>query len=135
MPLSEHEQQLLDQLERQLRTEDPRFAQNIAKAPAAQGSGLSAKHFVVGILVLVVGIGVAIASIFFLDSPLSLVSGVIGFAIMVFGGYWAVSGTTGAKTAPNEGSAQGGAHSSKKPSAGLMDRLEDRWDKRRDGQG
>ncbi|MYM20921.1 DUF3040 domain-containing protein [Brevibacterium sp. 5221] len=137
MPLSDHEQQLLDQLEKQLRTEDPRFAHTIAQAPASQGPGLSAKRFVAGILALVVGIGIAVASIFFLDLPFSAIGGVVGFAVMVFGGYWAVSGTPSARAAAAESGAEearGGTKAAKRPTPGLMDRLEDRWDKRR-GQG
>ena len=50
MPLSDHEQQLLDQLEKQLRSEDPRFAQNIAQPRNEAGSSISAKRFVGGCL-------------------------------------------------------------------------------------
>lgn len=132
MPLSDHEQQLLDQLEKQLRSEDPRFASTISQAPRSAAATPSAKHIVVGILIMMIGVGLAIASIFFLQNPLNLVGGVVGFSVMVFGGYWAVSGnsSTSVETAASPQSAT--KKSAKKQDSNLMDRLNDRWDKRRD---
>lgn len=125
MALSEHEQQLLDQLEKQLRSEDPRFAQNISQPHSPAGISVSPKHLVTGTLVLVAGIAVALCSIFFLTSVLAVIGGVLGFAIMVAGAYYAFAVTPGKSKAPGE----------KKKVAGnkvrFMDRVEQRWDKRR----
>lgn len=136
MPLSEHEQQLLDQLEQQLRSEDPRFAQNISQPRQTGGGALSAKRFVIGVLGLLAGIAITIASIYFFGMPFGAIGGVIGFAVMVAGGYWAINGssesapaTSGTK-APTAKAAAGSASSS----SGFMDRLEDRWEKRRRGE-
>ena len=108
MPLSDHEQQLLDQLEKQLRSEDPRFAQNITQPRSEAGSPISAKRFVGGALALIAGAAVVVASIYLFELPFNVIGGVIGFAIMVLGGYWAVAGneTASAPAAGTTGSAE-----------------------------
>ena len=53
MPLSEHEQRLLEQLEQQLHAEDPKFASHME---SASGRSLSTRHIVVGSLVAIAGI-------------------------------------------------------------------------------
>ena len=62
MPLSEHEQRLLDQIERALIAEDPKFASTVragrlrrpSRRRRIQGLGL----FVLGLVLLVVGVAV-----------------------------------------------------------------------------
>ncbi|WP_225210600.1 DUF3040 domain-containing protein [Brevibacterium gallinarum] len=136
MPLSEHEQQLLDQLEQQLRSEDPRFAQNISQPRPSGGGSVSAKRFVIGVLGLLAGIAITIASIYFFGMPFGAVGGVIGFAVMVAGGYWAVNGGSGSAptdSVHNATTAKASAGSTA-GSSNFMDRLEDRWEKRRRGE-
>ncbi|HLR43789.1 MAG TPA: hypothetical protein VK065_01230, partial [Brevibacterium sp.] len=64
--------------------------------------------------------------------------GVLGFAVMVGGGFWALSSGGGAKADPASSRPTGGTpgpstgQGGKGP--GFMDRMEDRWDKRRGGQ-
>lgn len=128
MALSEHEQQLLEQLEKQLRSDDPNFAQNISQTHSPAGIALSPKHLVTGILVLVVGLAVALGSVFFLSSPLSTIGGVVGFFLMVGGAYY------GFAVAPGPNSEAKPGKKTKRTTAkksGFMDRVEDRWDKRR----
>jgi hypothetical protein len=135
MPLSEHEQQLLDQLEKQLRSEDPRFAQNITQPRPVGPGSLSAKRFVGGVLALIVGAAAAVAAIYFLPAPWNAIGGVLGFAVMVAGGYWAIAGNDKSSGAdvPKSGSAEPGPAGADK-SAGFMNRMEERWDKRRRGE-
>lgn len=134
MALSDHEQQLLEQLEQQLRSEDPSFAQNISRpveeAPALR---LSPRRLVLGIVILVVGLAAAIASLFFFDMPLAAVGGVIGFAAMVFGGYYAVTlDENAAASSAGTGSAPRSSRAPKSRSS-FMERMEERWDKRQEG--
>ncbi|MDK8346452.1 DUF3040 domain-containing protein [Brevibacterium sp. UMB1308A] len=129
MALSEHEQQLLDQLEKQLRNEDPRFAQNISQSHSPAGIALSPKHLVTGTLVMVVGLAVALGAVFFLTSPLSTVGGVLGFFLMVGGAYYAFAVAPAAKSHESAPKAQGKANKPNK--SGFMNRVEERWDKRR----
>lgn len=129
MALSEHEQQLLDQLEKQLRNEDPRFAQNISQSHSPAGIALSPKHLVTGTLVMVVGLAVALGAVFFLTSPLSTVGGVLGFFLMVGGAYYAFAVAPASKSHESAPKAQGKANKPNK--SGFMNRVEERWDKRR----
>ncbi|GAA2005745.1 DUF3040 domain-containing protein [Brevibacterium samyangense] len=148
MPLSDHEQQLLDELEKQLRSEDPRFAQNISQPrPTAAGGSVSAKRFVGGVLGVIAGVAVAIGSIWIIGMPWGVIGGVLGFAIMVGAGFWAMSGDRGSASegaGPNASKDGGRGTPGRGPSSpsgsapkqgpGFMDRMEDRWERRRRGE-
>lgn len=145
MPLSEHEQHLLEQMEQALYAEDPKFASQMqgsaARARLRRGLAIGAGG-VIGGLVLVV-LGVATESIWW---------GALGFALMVGGVAYAISppkmpkANLGAVTedgsvrphAPagrfgkrhkSHKSHNKGSNTSKQP---FLRRLEDRWDRRRD---
>lgn len=135
MPLSDHEQQLLDQLEQQLRSEDPRFARNISETQAAAtGPGFSAKRFVLGILVALAGLAATILAISLVSTSMWFIAlGVVGFGLMVAGMYWAFSRPGRAHTTQTE-TKNTGQKSESKGSAGFMSRLEDRWEKRQRGE-
>ncbi|MGC1207473.1 MAG: DUF3040 domain-containing protein [Ornithinimicrobium sp.] len=140
MPLSEHEQRVLEQMEHALYAEDPRFASNLKK-PAAQGR--SRRRAVLGVVVAVIGLALVLTGVFLSQ----IWVGGIGFGAMVLGGVWAF--TPGGKTphlsvvnsgGDTSGGAAGGktGPSHKKPpaprrSGSFMQRMEQRWDKRRDG--
>lgn len=136
MPLSDHEQQLLDQLEKQLRSEDPRFARNISETQAAAtGPGFSAKRFVLGILIALAGLAATILAISLVSSSAWWIAlGVIGFGLMVGGMYWAFSrpGQVG-RSVKTEQSPKGSKPDAK-GNSGFMSRLEDRWEKRQRGE-
>src|SRR3954470_10980473 len=75
MPLSEHEQKLLEQLERQLHEDDPKFANSMGSDP---GRSWSTRHIVIGVLATLAGVllllvGVSLQNIFV---------GVLGFVVM-----------------------------------------------------
>ncbi|UVI34651.1 DUF3040 domain-containing protein [Brevibacterium spongiae] len=135
MPLSDHEQQLLDQLEKQLRSEDPRFARNISETQAAAtGPGISAKRFVLGILVALAGLAATILAISLVsDSTWWIALGVVGFGLMVAGMYWAFSRPGHIHSTQTEDRSVG-AKSNSKGNAGFMSRIEDRWEKRQRGE-
>ncbi|HJA61285.1 MULTISPECIES: DUF3040 domain-containing protein [unclassified Brevibacterium] len=135
MPLSDHEQQLLDQLEKQLRSEDPRFARNISETQAAAtGPGFSAKRFVLGILIALAGLAATILAISLVsNSAWWIALGVVGFGLMVSGMYWAFS-RPGQRQSNQTGAKSSGRKSDSKGGAGFMSRLEDRWEKRQRGE-
>ncbi|WP_181273326.1 DUF3040 domain-containing protein [Brevibacterium oceani] len=135
MPLSDHEQQLLDQLEQQLRSEDPRFARNISETQAAAtGPGFSAKRFVLGILIALAGLAATILAISLVSTSMWFIAlGVVGFGLMVVGMYWAFSRPGRTHTTQTE-TKNVGSKSESKGSAGFMSRLEDRWEKRQRGE-
>jgi hypothetical protein len=132
MPLSDHEQRMLDQIESALYAEDPKFASSVRgghlRAPSArrrlQGAGL----FVLGLAMLVSG--VAFKATMIGGFP---VLSVLGFVVMFAGVVFAVTGPPAAgtrdrKDAPGRknvrrGGAAGGSFSN---------RMEDRFRRRFD---
>ncbi|MGW0820403.1 DUF3040 domain-containing protein [Streptomyces sp. NPDC002845] len=126
MPLSEHEQRMLEQMERALYAEDPKFA------TALEGSGLrtytrrrvyqAVAGFLVGIALLMAGM---VAQQIWVS--------VVGFLVMLG---CAVLAVTGWRKAPKPGEQQagasGGARRQPRQRRSMMDRIEQRWQRRRD---
>ncbi|MFI6056983.1 DUF3040 domain-containing protein [Streptomyces sp. NPDC051286] len=129
MPLSEHEQRMLEQMERALYAEDPKFA------TALEGSGLrtytrrrvyqAVAGFLVGIALLMAGM---VAQQIWIS--------VVGFLVMLG---CAVLAVTGWRKAPKPGEQQaaGGGSERRRPKQRrtVMNRIEQRWQRRRDEQG
>ncbi len=121
MPLSEHEQQLLDQMERAILTEDPRFASTFRdtikqvgkKSEFAAHPGLVIAGIFLGVASLLAGV--------MISQPLL---GVFGFVAIVL----SVSALFSAKTSGKKQKAPAAA----KPRKSFMQGLEDRWDNRSD---
>ena len=129
MPLSEYEQRVLEQMERQLTSDDPRLA-NTLQSRGRRGIGrwfLVGIGFVAGLLLLVAGAAMS-----------NLLLGVVGFLLMfgavafAFAGPQAPSGPTG--IVQGDGSVSARAKRGPRPAPakrGFMSRLEERWDRRR----
>jgi len=123
MPLSEYEQRVLEQMEQQLRSDDPKLAKAIA-----DGAPRRPLHVALGGAAVLAGVGLLFAGL----SWAQIWLGLLGFVVM-FGGVLLalrrprVTGTHAAGAAPQEGRPQ-------PPRSGpsFMHRLEERWDKRRD---
>jgi hypothetical protein len=130
MPLSEYEQRVLEQMERQLTSDDPRLA-NTLQSRGRRGVGrwlLVGVGFIAGLLLLVAGAAMS-----------QLWVGVIGFLLMfgavafAFAGPQAASGPTGV-VQPDGRVSPHNRKPGPKPAAprrGFMARLEERWDRRR----
>jgi hypothetical protein len=131
MPLSDHEQQLLEQMERALYADDPKLASTLR---GARGTGHDRRRLVVGVVGLVVGVGLLIAGVSSQAWPL----GVVGFLVMLGAAWVASSGwqargaATTATAAATGTSGQTSTRPAKAPRAGFMRRIEQRWDRRRD---
>lgn len=138
MPLSEHEQRVLEQMEQALSAEDPRFASQMVGKSEVR---LQRRRAALGILVALGGLGLVIAGV----SSQQIWLGGLGFAAMVLGGAWAFSpshrkprlGTVSADGNVRPHTAHpstGGKGKPGKPkgSGSFMDRMEQRWDKRRE---
>jgi xanthine/uracil permease len=96
MPLSEHEQRLLDQIERALYAEDPKFVSTVRggrlRRPTRRRRVQGVAVFALGLVLLVVG--VAVRTLWIADNfP---VLSVIGFLVMLTGAVMAVT-SVGAK--------------------------------------
>lgn len=140
MPLSEHEQRLLEQMERALYAEDPKFASSLrGKDPRSNFRRrvlIAAIGFLVGIVLLMTG----------LVAQAPLVS-VLGFVAMLLSAFLAVTSYRAVGTAAQLGVVDGGGgvrkphngprtqRGSGRASGGLMNRLEERWNRRRDENG
>jgi len=90
MPLSEHEQRLLDQIERELYAEDPKFASTVRgtrlRRPARRRRLQGIALFIVGVALLVLGVVLPVLRV----AQVPLMS-VLGFLIMFFGVMLAVT--------------------------------------------
>ncbi|MGV9310926.1 DUF3040 domain-containing protein [Streptomyces sp. NPDC003691] len=137
MPLSEHEQRMLEQMERALYAEDPKFA------TALEGSGLrtytrrrvyqATAGFLVGIALLMAGM---VAQQIWIS--------VVGFLVMLGCAALAVTGwrkapKPGEKPTPGDAPAGAGGGRRHPRRTGqrksMMNRIEERWQRRRDEQG
>lgn len=124
MPLSEEEARLLHQLEQSLAAEDPDFASTLRGsklfAHNRRVALISAVSFVVGLLVMFSGVMVP-----------SVILGVVGFIVMLASAYMFLNayrrGIGSADEETNAGSPP------PKPSGSFVDRMEERWNRRQDG--
>lgn len=144
MPLSEHEQRVLEQMEQALYAEDPRLASQLKRPTTGTGpSTLDRRRIAVGILVAIAGLALVVLGVIFQQTwPGALWIGAIGFLAMVLGGAWAASpgrrgpvgvvrpdGTTGARPA---GGRPAGGRPRQPRSGSFMERMEQQWDRRRE---
>ena len=131
MPLSDHEQRLLEQMERALYAEDPKFADSLRKT---RRQSVDRKRMILGIVGAVAGLAILVAGV---ATSVPLI-GVVGFLATVAGAFVAFNAFTAKSTsADTEAGAAGGTPRSAPRQAasndnGFMDRLEERWRKRRD---
>jgi hypothetical protein len=129
--LSEHEEALLQQMEEALYAEDPRFASRIQKTKSRH---LGRGRIVIGVVAGVAGLALVIFSA--MSSLIWL--GAIGFAVMVAGIAYAVSPSRAAlRSVAANGTVTRPARGKGKQSAShgtFMERLEERWEKRRRDQ-
>jgi hypothetical protein len=133
MPLSDHEQRMLDQIESALYAEDPKFASSVRgggfRAPSArrrlQGSAL----FVIGLAMLVSG--VAFPATMIKNFP---ILSVFGFIVMFGGVVFAITAPRLSGRADRSGSVPGASRQRRGKGAGgsFTSRMEDRFRRRFD---
>lgn len=133
MPLSDEEQRLLQQMEQALAAEDPKFASALRgstlRARLRRAVIASALGFVAGVVMLMYGV----------IRPLTAVS-VIGFLVMLACAYvfvtsWRRGGevTNDEQADPTDPKQRAGrAPAQAPPHSSFMDRIEERWRRRRD---
>lgn len=123
MPLSEHEQRLLDEIEQALYAEDPKFASSVRSARPRNRARLVLALSVVGVLV-----GLAVV-LFGLTANLILL-GVIGFVLIVGSCVAAASALRGPKQ--DAASALRNSQTSTSRNSSLRTKMEDRMRRRFD---
>lgn len=141
MPLSEYEQRVLEQMERELTSDDPRLATTLKSTTSRSGVRyvIAGIGLVVGLLALVLGAAQSVPWV-----------GVIGFVVMFAAVAYAFAqpkksrsgpvGTVGADGAVNvssagarKGRSTGRSAKPVKSGGSFMQRLEERWERRRGG--
>ncbi len=130
MPLSDHEQRLLAQMESALRAEDPKFADNLRKPRRAN---LDRRGLALGIGAVLLGLGLLVGGVATQIIPL----GMAGFVFMLGGavlGYRAFSGGPEQPKASPDSPIRTKAVR-KQAGSGFMNRLEDRWQQRKERGG
>lgn len=91
MPLSDHEQRMLDQIENALYAEDPKFASNVC------GRGfraLSARRRLQGVALFIIGLGMLVSGVAFKATMIGSfpILSVFGFVVMFGGVVFAITG-------------------------------------------
>ncbi|AMY18599.1 MULTISPECIES: DUF3040 domain-containing protein [Nocardiaceae] len=113
MPLSEHEQRMLDQIESALYAEDPKFASTVRggriRAASTRRRFQAIALFVVGLVLLIAGVALPVK-----PGGFPIIS-LVGFAVMFGAGVLLLVRKPGAPTA--EADADGGAEPSGPPSS------------------
>ena len=134
MPLSDHEQRMLDQIESALYAEDPKFASSVRggtlRAPSTRRRLQGAALFVIGLAMLVSGVAFPATQI----SGFPILS-VIGFIVMFGGVVFAITGPRVAGGGRDRSAAEPGVARQKrvKGSGGsFTSRMEDRFRRRFD---
>lgn len=129
MPLSEYEQRVLEQMERQLASDDPRLASTMQS-----GGHSGATHWTIVAVGVIAGLlalvgGAALSQVWL---------GVIGFLVMFAAVAYGFAPARSRRSGPQgvvrgDGSvSKPGRQRGKRP---FMARLEERWDRRRDQRG
>jgi hypothetical protein len=134
VPLSEHEQRMLEQMERALYAEDPKFAS------ALEGSGLrtyTRRRVYLAVAGFLIGVGLLMAGVI---AVRFWIISVVGFLVMLGCAVLAVTGWRRV-TRPGETPPAASGHHSRlerqqprRRGGSMMDRIEERWQRRRDEQ-
>jgi len=125
MPLSEQEQRLLEEMERSLYHNDADF---VATVSTGRGK-INYTVLMGGVLLGLLGVGALVTGVI-IQQPLV---GVLGFALMFAGVLIAIAPSKRASAgSPSTGADK--RRDDKHVTARFMDNLNERWDKRQDGE-
>src|ERR1700758_3005561 len=133
MPLSDHEQRMLDQIESALYAEDPKFASSVRgggfRAPTARRRLQGAALFVIGLAMLVSG--VAFKATMIGNFP---ILSVFGFIVMFGGVVYAITGPRLSRRSGHSGSTPTSPRQRRNKGGGgsFTSRMEDRFRRRFD---
>jgi hypothetical protein len=127
VPLSEHEQRQLEQIEQALYSEHPRLARAMrAKDPRVHYR----RRVIQAAIGFVIGVGAVAAGFYLKYNWLAA----IGFAIMIVSSIWAVASYRRmAGIVLDRGQRRDRRAPRPSANSGLMDRIEERWRRRQEG--
>jgi hypothetical protein len=126
VPLSEHEQRLLEQIEQGLYAEDPKFASAVRRVRTGGGTR---RRIILAVLGVIVGLGIVLVALL----TKVIVVGVVGFVLIVAACAYAIA-------RPGRGSSNGplgvvdGDTIRSRRQSGMKERMEDRLRRRFDEQ-
>jgi hypothetical protein len=133
MPLSDHEQRMLDQIESALYAEDPKFASSV------RGGGFrapTARRRLQGVALFVIGLGMLVSGVAFKATMIGNfpILSVFGFVVMFGGVVFAITGPRLSGRADRSGSAPGASRQRRAKGGGgsFTRRMEDRFRRRFD---
>ena len=126
MPLSEHEQKMLEQMEQALAAEDPKFASQMQGSSLAR---LQRRRWLVGAVGIIAGLALVLVGV-----NTTMWVGAIGFALMVAAAVFAATPPRRARLGVVRGDGStdmpGGKGGRRKGQRSFMDRLDERWERR-----
>lgn len=136
MPLSEHEQRMLEQMERALYAEDPKFATALEGSELRTYTRRRAYQAIVGFLA---GVALLMAGVIV---PEWIWVSVVGFLVMLGCAVLAVTswrkapkpGEPGVEGEPGGSGGPGARRRQGRQKRSVMNRIEERWQRRRDEQ-
>ena len=125
MALSDREQKLLEQMEKALYAEDPKFASSLRRSGLTIAPG-ERRHVILGLMALMAGLGLVFGSVV----SKTVIVGIPGFLLVLTGFVFIARGLQEpvAAATPTPSKVRNRSKNSK-----LMSRLEERWQQRRDG--
>jgi threonine/homoserine/homoserine lactone efflux protein len=129
MPLSEHEQRLLDQIERALYAEDPKFASTVRGARLRKPSR---RRKLQGIVLLIVGAALLVTGVMLPKVAGVPIVSLLGFLIMFGGALLAWTSLRGGKAATGEGEGEASGGPPPPSRSNFSQRMEDRFKRRFD---
>ena len=121
MALSEHEQRLLDEMERNLYRHDADFVASVSGARQKPNY----RFIALGVLLALAGLGLLVTAV----TVHLVLLGVLGFVALLIGVLLAM------RTSPtDQAPASQGANTARRPArSSFMDRMNERWDRRHSG--
>ncbi|SNR65411.1 Protein of unknown function [Actinomadura mexicana] len=129
VPLSEHEQRMLEQIESALYAEDPKFAHAVRSTnPQVHYK----RRIVKAALGFVVGVCALMAGLVINAGTVTIAISVTGFLLMVVCCVWALTSWKRMTGIGNE-PARAGGRQARPAKAGFMERMEERWRRRTEG--
>ena len=141
MPLSEHEQRLLEQMERALYAEDPKFASSLRgrdpRSNFRRRIALAVLGFILGVVALMAGLVTKLVPVSVLGFIVMLAAAlfaVTSYRQLAAAGRLGVVDTSGAVRRPQQQQQQAPSRRGR-DHRGLMEKFEERWNKRRDENG
>ena len=135
MPLSEHEQRLLEQIERGLIADDPKFADKVRSTDPRHRA---VRRVVLAVVLLLAGVGLMVFGLVSRIAPAGIpVLGILGFVVMFGAAVLGVQSYRHAGRPDPQLRVVGGTEAKPRTRgasrSSFLDRLEERWRRRADG--